>query len=179
MIGQFDTFEINPIQKSDAWKLCDFIVVNADRLKPFFPKTLEQNLNPTLSQFFVEKKVKEFNNNEEFLFTLKHSATREIIGLVYIKELDWSKKQAELAYCIGYQFEGQKITSKAVKELSNYAFETLGLKTLQIIVHETNLGSIKVAKNSNFKWIKTLEKAFTPTNEAPIDMELYELYYER
>jgi len=176
MISQFGTFEINPIQKHDAWKICNFIVANTDRLKLFFPKTLEQNLNPTLSQYFVEKKVKQFSNEEEFLFTLKHSKTREIAGLVYIKELDWQKKQGELAYCIGYQFEGQNITSKAIKELSSHAFETLGLKTLQIIVHKTNTGSVKVAKNNDFKWIKTLEKAFTPTNETPIDMELYELY---
>jgi len=176
MIRQIDKFEISAVQKSDAWKLCNFIVANEDRLKHFFPKTLEQNLNPTLSKLFVNKKVKEFNNSEEFLFTLKQSKTRDIVGLVYIKELDWNKKQGEFAYCIGYQFEGKGITSKAVKELSNYAFETLKLETLQIIVHKTNLGSVKVAKNNQFIWVKTLKKAFTPTNEAPIDMELYELY---
>ena len=81
-----------------------------------------------------------------------------------------------MAYCIGYPFEGQGLTSKAIKELSNHAFETLELETLQIVVHKTNTGSIKVAKNNDFKWIKTLEKEFTPTNETPIDMELYELY---
>lgn len=176
MIRQIDKFEISAVQKSDAWKLCNFIVANEDRLKHFFPKTLEQNLNPTLSKLFVNKKVKEFNSSEEFLFTLKQSKTRDIVGLVYIKELDWNKKQGEFAYCIGYQFEGKGITSKVVKKLSNYAFETLKLEILQIIVHKTNIASLKVAENNCFKWIKTLKKEFTPTNEAPIDMELYELY---
>ena len=40
MIGQIDSFEINPIHKDDAWELCNFIVANEDRLKHFFPKTL-------------------------------------------------------------------------------------------------------------------------------------------
>lgn len=168
-------FEINPIQKGDAWSLCNFIVANEDRLKLFFPKTLEQNLNPALSQFFVEKKVKEFKANEEFLFTIKQSKSQEIIGVTYIKELDWDKKQGEFAYCIGYQYEGQGITTKVVRELSNYAFEVLGLQTQQIIAHKTNIGSVKVATNNNFNWTKTLEKAFTPTNKTPMDMELYEL----
>jgi ribosomal-protein-alanine N-acetyltransferase len=176
MIGQIDNFEISAVQKSDAWKLCDFIVANADRLKLFFPKTLEQNLNPPLSQYFVKKKIAQFNNKEEFLFTLKHSKTKKIAGLIYIKELDWEKKQGEFAYCIGYPFERQRLTSKAIKELSNHAFKVLELETLQIVVHKTNIASLKVAENNCFKWIKTLKKEFTPTNEAPIDMELYELY---
>lgn len=172
----FDSFYIAPIQLKDAWNLCNFIVANEDRLKRYFPKTLSENLTPTLSQFFVEKKVRQFKLKEEFLFTLKEQKTNAFVGLVYIKELDWDKKQAEFAYCIGYPFKGQGVTSKAIKELSNYAFETLGIVALQIIVHKTNTGSVKVAENNNFKWIKTLEKEFTPTNEAPIDMELYELY---
>ena len=176
MISKFDGFEINPIHNGDAWKICDLCVANADRLKRFFPKTLEQNLNPKLSQLFVDKMVKQFENKEEFLFTLKHSETRELVGLIYIKELDWNKKQGEFAYCIGYTFEGQGLTSEAINALSKHAFEHLGLETLQIIAHKDNLPSIKVALNNGFKWQRRLEKEFTPVGEQPLDMELYELY---
>jgi ribosomal-protein-alanine N-acetyltransferase len=176
MIAQFDGFEINVIHQGDAWKICDLMVANADRFKPYFPGTLAQNLNPTLSQIFVDKKIKQFHKKEEFLFTLKHSETRELAGLVYIKEIDLNKKQGEFAYCIGYTFEGHGITSKAVQLLSRFAFETLNLETLQIIAHKDNLPSVKVALNTDFKWQKTLENEFTPSGEAPLNMELYELY---
>ncbi|WP_296315969.1 GNAT family N-acetyltransferase [Winogradskyella sp. UBA3174] len=176
MVAQFDAYEINPIHEGDAWKLCNFMVANADRLKHYFPGTLAQNLNPTLSQLFVEEKLKQFENKAEFLFTLKHSETRALAGVIYIKELDWAIKQGEFAYCIGYTFEGQKLTTKAIDKLSKYAFNTLGLKALQIIAHKDNLPSIKVAINNNFKWQRTLENEFTPTGEKPLDMELYELY---
>lgn len=178
MIAQFNGYEINPIHSGDAWKICDFIVTNADRLKRFFPKTLEQNLNPTLSQLFVEKKVRQFEDKEELLFTLKRSETRELSGIIYIKELDWEKKQGEFAYCIDYTAEGKGLISKAVNTLSNYGFETLGLKAFQIIVHKDNLPSLGVAKKCGFIWVKTLQKGFTPPGEQPLDMELYEKYYE-
>jgi len=135
----------------------------------------EQNLNPNLSQLFVEKMVKQFENKETFLFTLKHTGTRELAGLIYIKELDWNIKQGEFAYCIGYTFEGQGLTSKAIQRLSDYAFTNLGLETLQIIAHKDNLSSVKVALKNDFKWVKTLVNEFTPIGEAPLDMELYEL----
>jgi len=66
--------------------------------------------------------------------------------------------------------------TEAVKQLSDYAFETLSLETLQIISHKSNIGSIKVAKNNNFFWIKTLKNEFTPLEGKPSNMELYELY---
>lgn len=175
MIADFDTFFIDAIQLKDSWKICDLCVANEDRFKRYFPKTLEANLTPTLAEYFAQKKVKAFANREEFLFTIKHKETRNIAGLVYIKELDWNKKQGEFAYCIDYNYEGQGMITKAVNALSNYAFETLKLETLQIIVHKGNIASVKVAANNNFKWTKTLDKAYTPPNEDPLDMELYEL----
>ena len=175
MISQFNGFEINPIHNADAWKICDFCIANAYRLKRYFPKTLEQNLNPTLSQLFVEEQLTKRENKASFLFTLKQSETRELVGLIYIKDLNWDKKQGEFAYCIGYTFEGQGLTSKAIRALSKYAFDDLQLETLQIITHKDNLPSVNLALNTNFKWKKTLANEFTPIGEAPLDMELYEL----
>lgn len=171
-------YYISPIDLKDAWKICNMVVANQDRLKRYFPKTLEQNLTPDLSNIFVEKKVKQFSNKEEFLFTIKQNETNALVGLVYLKELDWTKKQGEFAYCIDYNVERKGITTQAISVLSNHAFQDLNLETLQIIVHKDNLGSLKVTENCNFTWIKTLEKVFTPPGEEPLDMELYELYKE-
>ena len=176
MILQFNGFEINPVHSGDAWKVCDFTIANTDRLKRYFPKTLEQNLNPTLSQFFVDRKVKRFHDKEEFLFTLKHSESRKLAGLIYIKDVDWDKKQGEFAYAMDYNFEGKGIMSKAIAKLSSHAFKTLDFERLQIIVHKDNPSSIKVALNNGFEWQKTLKNEFTPKGESPLDMELYELY---
>ncbi len=179
MIAQFDGFEINQIHSGDIWKICNLMVANADRLKRYFPNTLEQNLNPTLSKLYVENKVKEFEQKQEFIFTLKQTETRKLAGIIGVKELDWNNKKGEFSYCIDYNFEGQGLTSKSVKSLSDYAFETLGLKTLQIITYKDNIPSVKVAEKCGYKWIKTLRNEFTPLGEHPLDMELYELNYER
>ncbi|MBD0850434.1 GNAT family N-acetyltransferase [Maribacter arenosus] len=176
MLFDFDAYFIEPIAEEDAWKLCDFSIANTERLKRFFPKTLEQNLTPDLSRIFVSKKVKQFQEKEEFLFKLKEKEGRTIIGLVYIKELNWDKKQAELAYCIGYQFEGRGWATQSVQALTNYAFDTLGLTDLRIITHKTNLASVKIAKKCGYIWQRTLLKEHTPPGEDALDMELYELY---
>ncbi|MDO5978747.1 GNAT family N-acetyltransferase [Flavivirga spongiicola] len=175
---KFNAYNIAPIEIQDAWSLCNFIVANEDRLKRYFPKTLEQNLTPDLSKFFVQKKVKQFSLKEELLFTIKKNESGELVGLVYLKELDWDKKQGEFAYCIGYPFERKGIITKSINTLSEYAFTNLGLETLQIIAHKDNIASVKVAEKCNFIWKRTLNNEFTPSGEKPLNMELYELYNE-
>ena len=179
MIAQFDGLEINQLHNGDAWKICDLVVANEARLKRYFQTILLQNLNPTLSQLYVEQKLKEFNDRDEFVFTVKNTKTRQLIGIIGIKETNWIIKQAEFYYCIDYNFERKGITSKSVKALCKYAFEVLGLEILQIIAHKENVSSIKVAEKCGFQWIKTLKNEFIPTGEQPIDMELYQKNDER
>lgn len=171
-----DQIDIQPITGKDAWNLCNFAVVNEFRMKRYFPITLEQNLTPDLSKRFAEVKSKEFALNEEYLFTVKPKDGKSIVALVYIKELDWDKRQGEFAYCVDYNWEGKGITTEVVKVLSDHAFKELGLEVLQIIVHKENTASVRVAEKCNFSWQRTLEKVYTPPGEPPLDMELYELY---
>ena len=175
----FDKYYLSPIQEKDAWSICNFVAANESRLKAYFPETLEQNLTPDLAKYFAKNKVKLFELNEEFLYLIKEQPqNNDLVGLIYLKELDWNNKRGEFAYAIGYQFEGKGITTKAVKALSKQAFETLGLKTLEIFVHKDNLSSIYVAKKSGFTWQATVENKFKPRGRDPMDMELYELYNE-
>lgn len=174
----FGSYVITSIHPNDGWPICDFVTANEDRLKSYFPKTLQQNLTPELSKIFAEKKAKQFEAKEEFLFIIRENKRKNLIGLVYIKEVDWVKKQGEFAYCIDYNTEGKGLMTEAIKQLSEKAFETFELKTLQIIVHKSNISSVKVAEKNNFTWIKTLKNEYTPPGEKPLNMELYELYKE-
>lgn len=179
MTVDFGTHILELIQEKHAWRICNFMVSNEDRFKTYLPSTLAQNLTPELSQLFVAQKLKSIQKKEEFVFVLKNIEEKTVDGIFYIKEINWIKKQAELAYVIGYTIEGKGFATKVVAVLSNYAFNELQLDTIQIITHKTNNGSVKVAEKCNFTWIRTLEKSFTPPSSKPLDMELYELQNER
>lgn len=172
-------FIINPLNSTDANQLHRFISDNSERLKYYFPVTLSSNETLEQSKEYIEVKNKEIAEKTNFTFAIREKNAEKIAGLIIIKKIDWDKKQGEFAYCIGSQFEGKGVTSFAVAEMTKFAFDDLGLKTLQIIAHKTNLGSVKVALNNGFVWQRTLLNEFTPTNELPLDMELYELYNEK
>lgn len=173
---EFDNFSISPVQEKDAWRLCDFVVINSERLKVYFPETLQQNLTPTLAEFFVTKKTREFLREEEFLFTIKENTNRTIVGLIFIKELQKVTHQGELVYCIGYQYENKGITTKAVERIIEWSFKTLKLDGLKAVIHNSNSASQKVAKKNGFKWVQTLPKEHKSGTGELLDMELYELH---
>jgi ribosomal-protein-alanine N-acetyltransferase len=177
MINKND-FVINPLNLTDANQLCQFISDNSEHLKYYFPKTLSDNETLEKSIEYIKIKNKEIAERTNFTYAIRNNDI-QIVGLIIIKKIDWDKKQGEFAYCIGSQFEGKGVTSFAVAEMTKFAFEELRLKTLQIIAHKMNLGSVKVAVNNGFVWQRTLLNEFTPTNETPLDMELYELYNEK
>jgi [ribosomal protein S5]-alanine N-acetyltransferase len=178
-------FIINSLETTDSNQLFRFMVSNKERLSRFFPVTLEMNSSIEKTTEYISIKNKEIQQKTNFTFAIRDKNNQKIAGLIIIKKIDWVKKQGEFAYCIGSEFEGKGLTSFAVKEMATFAFEELGLKTIQIISHKTNFGSIKVAENNGFVWKKTLLNEFTPTleskartgeaNEGSLDMELYEL----
>ena len=172
-------FIIDKLKPTDSNKLYQFMFDNKERLKLFFPVTLEMNSSLDKTEEYISIKNKEIEEKTNFTFSIRNKNTDKIAGLIIIKKIDWDIKQGEFAYCIGSEFEGKRLTSFAVKEMSKFAFNDLRLKTLQIISHKTNFGSVKVAENNGFIWQRTLLNEFTPTDELPLDMELYELYNEK
>lgn len=169
-----ENFIIDKLKLNDANDLHIFIMDNAVRFRKFFPLTLFSNATVEKSAAYIEIKENEIREKVNFTFAIREIESQKIIGLIIIKKINWTIGIGELAYCIGSSFEGKGLVTKAVKAISDFAYNELNLKTLQIIAHKTNLGSVKVAKNSSFIWKKTLLNEFTPTDDAPLDMELYE-----
>lgn len=169
---------IEKLKLTDSVELHNFILSNTERLKKYFPVTLSSNSTLEKTTEYIVTKNKEIEERSNFTFAIRNEKSI-IIGLMILKKIDWAKKMGEFAYCIGSNYEGKGHTSKAVNKMIQFAFNELQLKTLQIIAHKTNIGSCKVAENCGFSWKKTLLNEFTPVNETPLDMELYELENEK
>jgi [ribosomal protein S5]-alanine N-acetyltransferase len=179
MIYSSNTFYIESLKHDDALNLNKLLLSNTERFKLYLPKTLSENRTFESTKTYIIKRNELMNSKLEYTFTIKDKSSKSIAGLIILKTINWDKKSGEFAYCIGKRFENKGWMTLAIQATSKYCFQELQLKKLQIISHKTNLASIKVAEKSNFVWQKTLKKEFTPLGQQPIDMELYELNYER
>lgn len=170
-----EPFILETLKLTDAESLCNLMTDNSERFKLFFPITLAQNLNVEASKAFISKKIRESKEGTEFTIAIKERKKHSVVGLIILKELNYGKGVGELAYCIDVKYQGQSWTTRGVKHLCSYAFEELKLDRLHILVHNSNIGSLKVAKSCGFNWKMTLIQEYTPPNSLPMDMELYEL----
>lgn len=161
----------------DAEALSTLMLKNEERFHAYFPITLSKNTTKNDSEKFITSITEDEANKIQFLYAVRKSS--HLIGLVYLKELDWEKKEGEFAYCIDKEYSGKGYISMAIQQLSEKAFKSVGLKTLNIIAHKENTPSIKVALKNGFEWKKTIIKGYTPPNGSPLDMELYQLHREK
>lgn len=178
MICAFETCYIDTLKPEDATSLSSLMIRNGKRFQEYLPKTLAANLSESASKDYIEKKNIEFENQTEFTFAIKDTDTHKVAGLVILKNVDWILKKGEFAYCLGKKYSGKGWMSKSIQALKEYAFSTLGLDHLQIIIHKTNLSSIQVAERAGFSWSETLENEYV-SGKSSLDMELYELTHER
>lgn len=170
-----DDFIIEPLILEDANSLSELLLSNIKRFQRYFPKTLAENKNIKATKEYILRKESLIQSKEEFTLALKEVSSGKVAGLVIIKNINLEKKDAEVAYCIDPDFGGKGWMTKAVNALVPFAFEELGLNSLYILAHKTNVPSVRVAEKIGFIWTKTMINGHAPPNEDPLDMEYFEL----
>jgi ribosomal-protein-alanine N-acetyltransferase len=164
-------FHIAPLKIGDAPLLSQLMLNNKAQFSDYFPGTLAENISEEQSKQFIDTASYKMASKEQFLYGLY--VENIVIGLVYIKELNWSNKEGEFAYCIDKNHSGKGWITEAIKALTTLSFNTLDIERVIIIVHKTNIPSVRVAEKCGFSYVKTLKNEFTPPGKQPMDMELY------
>ena len=170
-----DTFYIAELELKDAFSLHHLMVTNKMHFGKYLPVTLSQNISLSASESYIIRKKMENETKTVLTYALKEKETKEVCGLIILKNIDINKKQGEFAFGLGKAYNGRGWMSQAIKVFSSYASAELHLNKLQIITHKTNIGSSKVAEKNGYLWQRTLKNEYTPPNQEPLDMELYEL----
>jgi len=80
-----------------------------------------------------------------------------VIGLVGLNDV--YRKSAEIGYWIGEPFWNKGIATVAVKLITDYGFDELGLMRIHTGVFENNIGSMKVLEKNGYKKEGVFEKA--------------------
>ena len=72
------------------------------------------------------------------------------IGMALLKDVDREKGDAELGYWIGRPHWGRGHATKAAAATLEYAFDTLGLRTVSAVTLESNPASVQVLAKLRF-----------------------------
>ncbi len=167
--------EVRLVETEDFEELYNLIEKNRERLIMYFPKTSAGIIDLETAKKFAKQKVKQALEREQYCFVIAKKSEAELIGMVMVKNIDWTIPKGELAYFIDENYEGIGITSNAVKWVVEYCFEQLEMEKLYIKFNPENAGSKKVAIKNGFEKEGLLKREFRTGKGELTDVERYGL----
>ncbi len=112
---------------------------------------------------------------EFFTYLICDTINNNIIGAVFIKDIDWNIPKSELGFFIDEAYEGKGIVTKSVSLIIDYCFEELKLNKLIIRSAEDNFSSRKVAEKNKFTLEGIIRKDIRTYDGNVVDIAYYGL----
>ena len=126
-------------------------------------KKIWDNVRDAFGHPYTEKNAEEFiqyqaKSKTEKVFVIDGNG--ELCGLIgLILQKDVYRKSAEIGYWLGEPFWGKGIATKAVKLITEYAFDVLKITRIYAGIFEYNIASMKVLEKNGFQNEGISEKA--------------------
>lgn len=86
----------------------------------------------------------------EIVWAIELTATREVIGLCSLFNVDMASKRAEIGFGLQRPFWGQGYMSEAARAVVDCAFDVFGLRRLEADIDPRNVASIRLVERLGF-----------------------------
>nr|WP_321231628.1 GNAT family protein [uncultured Psychroserpens sp.] len=159
------------LENKDAEKLFELLNRNKGRLTRYFPITIKSNNNIKSTIEYLKDLNEKFKKNEFYVYGIYDQQI--LIGMIFIKNIDWRIPKCELGYFLDKTYEGKGIMSKVLKNIVNHCFESLKMKKIFLKIGSENIGSKRVAKKNGFVLEGILRREFRIETNEIIDVEYY------
>jgi len=163
------------IQHKDAYY--SIILANKERLEESFPITL---LNTTtLSKTTIYLKNLQDNWLQDKGGKLGIWLDTTLVGMVMIKNIDWSIPKCELAYFVGAEYSRKGYATEAIQAVLKYCFEDLKLIKVFIRVIATNTASLGLAEKCGFIREGFLKNEYRTGSKKLVDLVYFGIFPDR
>lgn len=110
---------LRPLQESDVSDLHSYISLDEEIHETFlFPDYKEIGQ----TKQFVESQIKQYQNNNFYLWAIVHHETQETIGLILTLNADDANYATEIGYVIARPYWNQGIATECLKIVTEYLF---------------------------------------------------------
>ncbi|OYQ72936.1 spermidine N1-acetyltransferase [Wohlfahrtiimonas sp. G9077] len=148
-----NNLRIRPLEKEDL-RFIHHLDNNASIMRYWFEEPYESFLE--LSDLYD----KHIHDKSERRFILQLADEESRIGLVELVEIDYTHRRAEFQIIIAPGHQGQGYARHATKLAMDYAFFTLNLYKLYLVVDEANEKAIHIYSKLGFSIEGTLRHEF-------------------
>ena len=163
--------ELELATKYIARDIFDIIDRNRDNLKQRFT-WLDSVKEPTDTKEYIESRLELMAKGKTIYMAIRYQG--KVVGVIDFNSIREHYKTSEISYILDIEYRGKGIMRRAVKELCNMAFNTMGMNKVVIRCAHNNPKSCNVAKSLGFKLEGTLRE-FEEINGTLIDLNIFSL----
>jgi RimJ/RimL family protein N-acetyltransferase len=168
-----DSVIIEPIRKDDHKGLFRLVDKERQRLAIYFPVTCAHCIDPDTTRKYIKEILSRTSKREFYCFVMRDYEGSDPIGLVFLKEFDWSIPKCETAYFISAIHERRGKTTLGLIWAVDFAFSQLGMEKVYARISPENAGSIKVVENCGFQREGLVRRDFRTSDGRLLDVYLY------
>ncbi|MBN2521352.1 MAG: GNAT family N-acetyltransferase [Bacteroidales bacterium] len=141
--------------KTQVAKLCNNKKL-FDNVRDFFPHPYSEKDAENYIQFCMKE-------NPQYTFAIEKEG--ELVGAIgLLRQTDVYRLSAEIGYWIGEPYWGQGIATEAIKLLTKYGFEELGIIRIHTGVFDFNKASQRVLEKAGYKLDCVFKKSIIKNN---------------
>ena len=106
----------------------------------------------------ITRWISDFSNTSALTYAIEYKENKEVIGSINCFKVDLTFKQAEIGYCLAYDYWNHGIMTEALIGFIRFCFDILKLETLNACHHYENIPSGRVMMKSGMKYLSSSER---------------------
>lgn len=170
---RFRTFKITILDTNKSSSFYELIDKNRNRLEAFFAGTVAKMQTLDDTEAYCNEIKQLIKDKLYFPFIISSINDDTFIGLIDIKNINWSIPKAEIGYFIDHEYEGQGIISEGLGLLVDGLVGKYKFKKLLCRANSENAGSINVALKNGFELEGTIRRDYKTTDGVLVDLNYY------
>jgi RimJ/RimL family protein N-acetyltransferase len=140
---------LRPPRPGDGAIINDAVVESINELRPWMPWAAE---TPTAdsSEIWVRNAAAKFVTRAELHFALFLKESGQFVGNIGFHNIEWKVPRFEIGYWVRTSLTGKGFISEAVVAITDFAFEKLNARRVEIRMDDRNSRSWRVAERLEF-----------------------------
>jgi [ribosomal protein S5]-alanine N-acetyltransferase len=167
-----DEITLRKIVPSDIDSL--FEIYNNEKLFVYSPSNLKKNKETVANM--IGHFERDFNKKKcIFLGIVRNTNPDFIIGVAEMFDYDSNVNMITIGYRLNDRFWGKGIATKAVKAMTDYLYNKIGINRIQAFVMPENAKSFNVLKRNNFVEEGVIRQGNIWKGQGVVDLVLFSM----
>jgi RimJ/RimL family protein N-acetyltransferase len=102
------------------------------------------------ARLWINQAHREAREKTGYSFGITRRTDDEVMGMMSLKTVNWTDRNAEIGYWLARDFWGKGYASEALRLILDFVFDHLRLVRAYAVVQEQNLPSIRILEKAGF-----------------------------